>query len=61
MEELEALFIRNLRESIVRVITLENWMDGRVGVVETISAHVTPERSITKKSLSLSKVNTMED
>jgi len=61
VEELEAFFIRNLRESIVRVITLKNWMDGGVGVVETISAHVTPERCITKKSLSLSKVNTMED
>jgi hypothetical protein len=61
VEELEALLIRNFRESIVWVVTLENWVDTGVSVIETIGAHVTPEGSITKKSFSLSKVLTVED
>jgi len=61
VEELEALLVRDLRESIVWVVALEYWVDTSVGVVKAISAHVTPKRSITEESFSLSKVLTVED
>lgn len=56
VKKLKALFIRNVGECIVGAITLEDRVDARIGVIETVSVHILPKGRVAKKSLYLSEV-----
>jgi hypothetical protein len=55
-EQLEAFFVGNFGERIIRVIALKNWVAARVGVGPAKVVDRINQRSVSNKGLGISKI-----
>jgi CBS domain containing-hemolysin-like protein len=53
---LESLFVWYFTEGVVGVVALEDWVETAVGGVKAEADHVSPERSVAKRSFNQGKV-----